>query len=74
MVKLFTHPLDKTNRSRLNHLEFLGFAFTKLGRTIRTYFKKASNTYREKRTCETGAMPSGAPDEIVIVRKREKNA
>ena len=49
IVKLFTHPLDKTNRSRLNHLEFLGFAFTKLGRTMRRYCKKAGKLLTARR-------------------------
>lgn len=29
-VQIYTHPLESTNRSRLNHFEFLGFALKKL--------------------------------------------
>lgn len=31
-MQLYTHPLESTNRSRLNHFEFLGFALKKLHR------------------------------------------
>ena len=47
----FTYPFESTNRSRLNHFEFLGLAVKKLTSelgTVETY--NAQITYRVNRT------------------------
>lgn len=61
-----SHPLERTNRSRLNHFELFGFALKKLHdpaiSTEQSRTGSPTKSHRENRMWATGAMPIGAPE------------
>jgi hypothetical protein len=60
-----TDPLERTNRSRLNHFELFGLALKNLRELNRlnTSFNITMpiEIHRENRMCAAGAIPIGAP-------------
>lgn len=60
-----TDPLERTNRSRLNHFGLFGLALKNLRELNRlnTRFNitMAIESHRENRICAAGAIPIGAP-------------